>query len=65
MEAGSQIAIDLRDVVVAFGDHVVIDGLSLQAARGEILGLVGASGGGKSVLLRAMLGLIPKARGMS
>ena len=63
MDAGSPIAIDLQDVVVAFGDHVVINGLSLQAARGEILGLVGASGGGKSVLLRAMLGLIPKAAG--
>ena len=31
--------------------------------RGEILGLVGASGGGKSVLLRTILGLIPKAAG--
>jgi phospholipid/cholesterol/gamma-HCH transport system ATP-binding protein len=57
------IAIELNNVVVAFGDHVVIDGLSLQAKRGEILGLVGASGGGKSVLLRAMLGLIPKTAG--
>jgi phospholipid/cholesterol/gamma-HCH transport system ATP-binding protein len=57
------IAIKLEDVVVRFGAHTVIDHLSLEARRGEILGLVGASGGGKSVLLRAMLGLIPKAAG--
>jgi len=61
MEA--ETAIELEGLVVAFGDHVVIDRLSLKARRGEILGLVGASGGGKSVLLRAMLGLIPKAAG--
>jgi phospholipid/cholesterol/gamma-HCH transport system ATP-binding protein len=59
----SDIAILLTDVVVAFGARVVIDHLSLDVRRGEILGLVGASGGGKSVLLRAVLGLIPKQAG--
>jgi len=59
----TSVAIRLRDISVAFGDHVVIDHLSLDVFRGEILGLVGASGGGKSVLLRAVLGLIPKAAG--
>jgi phospholipid/cholesterol/gamma-HCH transport system ATP-binding protein len=63
MEISDAIAIRLDDLVVAFGDPKVIDHLSLEARRGEILGLVGASGGGKSVLLRAMLGLIPRAAG--
>jgi len=57
------VAFALKDICVKFGDHVVIDGLSLEARRGEILGLVGASGGGKSVLLRTMLGLVPRAGG--
>jgi phospholipid/cholesterol/gamma-HCH transport system ATP-binding protein len=60
---GEGIAIGIANLVVTFGEHVVIDGLSLDVRRGEILGLVGASGGGKSVLLRTMLGLIPKRSG--
>jgi phospholipid/cholesterol/gamma-HCH transport system ATP-binding protein len=60
---GAAHAIEVRDLVVGFGDQIVIDHLSLDVARGEILGLVGASGGGKSVLLRSMIGLIPKRAG--
>ena len=41
----------------------MLDHLSLDVRRGEILGLVGASGGGKTVLLRAIIGLIPKREG--
>jgi phospholipid/cholesterol/gamma-HCH transport system ATP-binding protein len=51
------------DVTVAFGDNVVLDRLSLDVYRGEILGFVGASGSGKSVLLRTILGLTPKRSG--
>ena len=50
-------AIRVRDLSVGFGDQIVLDGLSLDVRRGEILGLVGASGGGKSVLLRTIIGL--------
>jgi phospholipid/cholesterol/gamma-HCH transport system ATP-binding protein len=56
-------AISVRDVVVGFGDRIVLDHLSLDVRRGEILGLVGASGGGKSVLLRAIIGLLPVRSG--
>jgi phospholipid/cholesterol/gamma-HCH transport system ATP-binding protein len=49
--------------VVGFGKQVVIDHLSLDVRRGEILGLVGASGGGKSVLMRTIIGLIPRRGG--
>jgi len=49
--------------VVGFGRRVVIDHLSLDVRKGEILGLVGASGGGKSVLMRTIIGLIPKLGG--
>jgi len=56
-------AIRVRDLVVGFGNQIVLDHLSLDVRRGEILGLVGASGGGKSVLLRTVIGLLPKQAG--
>ncbi len=55
--------IKVRDLVVGFGDQTVLDGVSLDVRRGEILGVVGASGGGKSVLLRTIIGLVRKRRG--
>jgi phospholipid/cholesterol/gamma-HCH transport system ATP-binding protein len=57
------IAIPARDLVVGFGKHTVIDQLSLDVRAGEIIGLVGAAGGSKSVLLRAMIGLLPRRGG--
>jgi phospholipid/cholesterol/gamma-HCH transport system ATP-binding protein len=56
-------AIRIEALTVGFGTHNVIDGLSLEVMSGEILGLVGASGGGKTVLLRTILGLVPKRAG--
>ena len=56
-------AISVRDLVVGFGERTILDRLSLDVRQGEILGLVGASGGGKSVLLRTIIGLIPKRSG--
>jgi phospholipid/cholesterol/gamma-HCH transport system ATP-binding protein len=58
-----RLAIRIEDLVVGFGDRVVLDHLSLDVRQGEILGLVGASGGGKSVLLRTIIGLIPMRQG--
>jgi phospholipid/cholesterol/gamma-HCH transport system ATP-binding protein len=55
--------IQVHDLVVGFGDRTVLDHLSLEVRRGEILGVVGASGGGKSVLLRTIIGLLPKRHG--
>lgn len=55
--------IEVRGVETRFGDHVVHDGLDLDLKRGEILGVVGGSGTGKSVLLRAIVGLRPPQGG--
>lgn len=55
--------IKVRDLAVGFGDRMVIDGLDLDLYRGEILGVVGGSGSGKSVSMRAIVGLLPKRRG--
>ena len=56
-------AISVRDLSVGFGEKNVLDHLSLDVRRGEILGLVGGSGSGKSVLLRTIIGLMPKREG--
>jgi len=58
-----QFAIRVSDLVVGFGRQVVIDHLTLDVRKGEILGLVGASGGGKTVLMRTIIGLIPRRSG--
>lgn len=46
-----------RDLAKAYGDHVVLDGISLDAAPGQRLGLVGENGSGKTTLLRLLGGL--------
>jgi phospholipid/cholesterol/gamma-HCH transport system ATP-binding protein len=61
--ATPQFAIRVSDLVVGFGRQVVLNHLSLDVRRGEILGLVGASGGGKTVLMRTIIGLVPRRSG--
>jgi phospholipid/cholesterol/gamma-HCH transport system ATP-binding protein len=55
--------IEVRKLSVGFGSRIVNKNLSLDVYRGEILGVVGASGTGKSVLLRTIIGLVPRAEG--
>jgi len=62
-EADADAVIRVRDLRVEFGDKVIMDGLDLDVMRGEILGFVGGSGQGKSVLTRTILGLVQKRRG--
>mgnify|MGYP002780504697 CR=1 FL=1 len=53
----AELAIRVRGLRNAFGEQVVHEGLDLDVRRGEIIGVVGGSGTGKSVLMRAVLGL--------
>jgi phospholipid/cholesterol/gamma-HCH transport system ATP-binding protein len=55
--------IRVRDLVVGFGDKLIMNGLNLNIYRGEVLGFVGGSGTGKSVLTRTILGLVQKRSG--
>ena len=57
MAAATDIAVDVRGVVNRFGRQLVHDGLDMQVRRGEVFGILGGSGSGKSVLLRTILGL--------
>jgi len=57
MVSSPEHVISIRGLVNRFGRQVVHDGLDLDVRRDEILGVVGGSGTGKSVLLRSILGL--------
>ncbi len=50
-------AIEVRDLRVERGGRLVLPGISLDVAAGRITGLVGPSGGGKSTLIRAIVGV--------
>ena len=58
-----EMLIRARGITVGFGDTTVLEGLDIDVRRGEVLGIVGGSGTGKSVLLRALIGLLPRRAG--
>ncbi len=53
----SEVVVCVRGLTNRFGDAVIHDGLDLDVRRGEIMGVVGGSGTGKSVLMRSIIGL--------
>ena len=55
--------IRIRGLVNGFGDKVIHDHIDLDVRRGEVLGVVGGSGSGKSVLMRSIIGLIRPKEG--
>ena len=61
--ADSENIIEVRGLKNAFGSQVIHENLDLDVRRGEILGVVGGSGTGKSVLMRSIIGLQSPAAG--
>lgn len=55
--------VEARDLVVKYGNSTVLDGVSLDVERGDVLGIIGPNGGGKTTLLNAMLGNVKLASG--
>ena len=56
--------LEVRDVRVAFGDTVVLDGVSLRVESGESVALLGPSGSGKTTLLRVIAGIVAPDAGI-
>jgi ABC-type Fe3+/spermidine/putrescine transport system ATPase subunit len=61
--ASSPVSLEVRDATVCYGEQRVLDGVSLNAAGGEFIALLGASGCGKTTLLRAICGFVELTRG--
>jgi ATP-binding cassette, subfamily F, member 3 len=62
-ERGGDQVMVARDARIAVGDRVLIDDFTGRITRGDVIGLVGANGTGKSTLLRALVGMHPVAAG--
>ena len=63
MNPDHEMSITVNDLVVQLGNATIHDGLQLQVRSGEIIAVVGASGTGKSVLLKTIIGLIQPITG--
>ena len=58
-----EIFLEMRGIKKSFGNQVVLRGVDLDVRRGEVLVLLGGSGGGKSVLMKHMVGLLQPDEG--
>ena len=56
MTTGSTPLVELRDIHFGYGDRPVLEGVNLQVPRGKVTALMGASGGGKTTILRLIGG---------
>ena len=60
---GSEEVISVKEMWAGYGGEVVLEKVHLVVERGDFIGLVGPNGGGKTTLLRVLLGLLPPMRG--
>jgi phospholipid/cholesterol/gamma-HCH transport system ATP-binding protein len=63
MQAAAGNVVEIRDLHFAYGDHVVLRGLSLDVPRGNVVAILGTSGCGKSTLLKLIGGQLRPSRG--
>lgn len=60
---GHPVAVHLADLTIRYGEVVAVDGITLSVAPGQVLGLMGGNGAGKSSTLRAVAGVNPPTSG--
>jgi len=58
------VSVSIKDLHFSYNDEPILNGINLSIAAGEKVALVGASGGGKSTLVQAIIGLYPTSQGM-
>jgi ABC-2 type transport system ATP-binding protein len=61
--SGVGVAVEVRDLVRAFGDFRAVDGVSLKVERGEVFGFLGPNGAGKSTTIKMLCGLLLPTEG--
>ena len=57
------VVIDVENLAVSYGDHLALEGITLEVRRGGVAVIVGGSGSGKTTLLKAVIGLAPISSG--
>ena len=63
MSKSAKPIIQVRDLIAGYRNHVVLDGISFDVYPGEVFGILGGSGCGKTTLMKHMIGLIPPIAG--
>ncbi len=61
---GKTVSVNIKDLHFSYQDEPILNGINLSIKAGEKIALVGASGGGKSTLIQALIGLYPPNKGM-
>jgi phospholipid/cholesterol/gamma-HCH transport system ATP-binding protein len=63
MNGPDEIKIEIRNVTMAYGSYLVLRGVNAKVRKGEVFIVMGVSGGGKTTLLKSMIGLKPPSEG--
>ena len=64
-EGSPHAGVRCESLVVRYGDHTAVDGVTFTARAGEVLGLLGPNGAGKTSVIRALTTIVPRAAGQA